>query len=242
MVQPNWGLLQGGGGFQNALAQGMQFGQMARQRGEEKEFKNALAQFDPTNPETLKPIMAARPEVGLQLQGQVQQQQQARQQKQQTDMGTFRRLLKHAAQSPEGWMQALSGAQQLGLDVSGVPQQYDPEWAQQQLFIMDALETPEGKEALSTAGKQAVDMGFQPGTPEFQAKVTEIWQQNGAIPYTDASGATRLYIPGRQSGGPQPGSVVSGFRFKGGNPNDPNAWEPAQGGPASAPGNFPAGQ
>lgn len=26
-------------------------------------------------------------------------------------------------------------------------------------------------------------------------------------------------------GGPTPGSVVDGYRFKGGNPNDPNAWE-----------------
>lgn len=29
-------------------------------------------------------------------------------------------------------------------------------------------------------------------------------------------------------GGPTPGSVVDGYRFKGGNPNDPNAWEDAR--------------
>lgn len=44
MVQPNWGLLQGGGGFQNALATGFQFGQQAKKQREEKEYKNALAQ------------------------------------------------------------------------------------------------------------------------------------------------------------------------------------------------------
>lgn len=32
------------------------------------------------------------------------------------------------------------------------------------------------------------------------------------------------------SGGPQPGAVISGYRFKGGNPNDRNSWEPVQGG------------
>ena len=30
------------------------------------------------------------------------------------------------------------------------------------------------------------------------------------------------------SAGPKPGEVVSGYRFKGGNPNDPNAWEQSQ--------------
>lgn len=39
----NWGSLQQGGGFQNALAMGMQMGQFARQRQDEKEYKNALA-------------------------------------------------------------------------------------------------------------------------------------------------------------------------------------------------------
>lgn len=72
----NWGAANNGG-FQNALAMGMQMGAQARQAREEREYKNALAQFDPSNPETLKPIMAARPEVGLQLRGQVQAQQAA---------------------------------------------------------------------------------------------------------------------------------------------------------------------
>jgi len=32
--------------------------------------------------------------------------------------------------------------------------------------------------------------------------------------------------------GPQPGAVEDGYRFKGGNPADPSAWEPVQGGPS----------
>lgn len=78
MTSPNWGLAQGGG-FQNALTTGLQFGQMVRQRQDEKEYKNALMQYNPDDPETLKPIMAARPEVGLKLRDEVQARQSERQ-------------------------------------------------------------------------------------------------------------------------------------------------------------------
>lgn len=79
MTQINWGMAGNAQrGFQNALAQGMQMGAQARQAREEREYKNALAQFDPSNPETLTPVMQANPEVGLQLRGQVVEQQQQR--------------------------------------------------------------------------------------------------------------------------------------------------------------------
>ena len=44
---------------------------------------------------------------------------------------------------------------------------------------------------------------------------------------------------GGQSGGPKPGTIEDGYRFKGGNPSDPNAWEPVGGGVGNGPGNFP---
>ena len=76
MAIADWGLVgTPQRGFQNALAMGMQMGAQAREARDAREYRNALAQFDPTNPDTLKPIMEIRPDVGMQLRGQVQAQQ-----------------------------------------------------------------------------------------------------------------------------------------------------------------------
>ena len=61
-----------------------------------------------------------------------------------------------------------------------------------------------------------------------------------AQPYTGGQGETRLYTPqiggpGQVQGGPQPGVVEDGYRFNGGDPGDPNSWEPVQGGPGGSP-------
>ena len=62
----NWGLAQGNG-FQNALATGMQMGAQAREAKERREYRNALANYDPANPETIKPIMEIDPRTGMAL-------------------------------------------------------------------------------------------------------------------------------------------------------------------------------
>lgn len=200
-----------------AIGQGvMQSFQAGQEQRRQMETRNALAAYAQNpNAETAAGIAQHDPYTGIQIgryeQQKVAQEQQAQAQaanQRRADMPMLTRLLEHASKGEQQWNEALNMAQQYGIDTSTLPQQFDPQWAAQQAQTMKLLSTPEGQEALSTAGKQAVDMGFQPGTPEFQAKVTEIWQQNGAIPYTDSQGATRLYIPGR--GQPTQQAVTEG--------------------------------
>lgn len=89
MVQINWGLATGPGGFQNALAQGYEIGSAMRQRQEEKERKNALAAYatDP-NEQNFAGLAQAAPEFAIREREAMQ----ARQQEQQVAQLTQRAM------------------------------------------------------------------------------------------------------------------------------------------------------
>jgi hypothetical protein len=164
----NWGP-GAAGGFQNALSTGLQLGQMVRQQKQE----NAL--------------MQQRQEI-------VQAQQQEAQTKAEQDQAsTFRQLLKQAENNPQ---QAFMAAQQLGIDVSRIPQPNTPEfepWRQQQLFIADALERDKGslpglaQEVMLALPQDQRD----PNSPAFRQAFTAALENKYAAEYTDAAGNTR---------------------------------------------------
>lgn len=70
-----------------------------------------------------------------------------------------------------------------------------------------------------------------------EMKTLSVEPGGSAIGYYPQTGETKVLVQpnmgggqmGAPAGGPQPGSVVDGYRFKGGNPNDPNAWEEVTG-------------
>lgn len=166
------------GGFQNSLMMGMQIGEnvnrsimQGRQMREERDYKNALAQFDPSNPDTLKPIMAVRPEVGLQLQGQVEARQRAAMDERGKQLGVFRQLLTAAGDDPQ---RAFAAAQGMGLKLDGIPQPGTPEfepWRQEQLFIVDALSDPE---KMDQVDRDLERLGFPKGAPGREEAAREL--------------------------------------------------------------------
>lgn len=227
MVQIQWGLAQGPNAFDNALAKGYQMASVMRERQEASERKNALAAYatDP-NEQNFAGLAQAAPEFAMQERGRMEQRQAQEAQQRQQQMGTVRQLLAKAGQSPEGWAQAMSAAQSLGIDTSAIPQQYDPQWAQQQLFIMDALEKDADK-IPGIAQEVMFALGVNdPSDPRVQAGVREVLNNKYASDYVAADGTTRRRTT--LNIGPQPGAIEEGYRFKGGNPSDPNAWEPVE--------------
>ena len=130
-------------------------------------------------------------------------------------------------------------AQQQGLDVSDAPPPNDPgfaSWLDETIAISALYEKDDG-ETISGIARELQDAGYDLKSPEGQQAMRGVIQNKYAAEYVDEQGNTRrrtaLNLPGGQ-GGPQPGVVEDGYRFKGGNPADPNAWEPvAQGGGVS---------
>lgn len=237
----NWGLAQGGGAAENALQLGAQYGQQLRQRRDEERFSNALSGLV-SNPqadeaqflEWTKGLPGQQVMQLAQLRGQYQQQaaqgQRAQVEQRRADLPLLTKLLEGSTDETS-YQNARATAQQYGIDLSNAPANYDANWVTQQRTTLQMLQTPQGQQALSNAGKQAQDMGYRPGTAEFNQIVNQIVTADVAIPYTDAQGNTRLFQPKiglvgtPESQNPPVGHIEEGYRFKGGDPSNPSNWE-----------------
>jgi len=164
------------GGFQNALAMGMQMGQVARQNQQQ----NALMQ-------------QRQQQIDLQGRQFEIEQKQAQAKAGLDGLEKFRPLLQQAAQSPEQWAAARQAGTAAGYDMSRVPDQFDPNWAKGQLMILDAAKDPEKMDRIAKA-MQA--FGYtDANAPGYNEALQEFTRMTFARESTDAQGRPILVFP-----------------------------------------------
>lgn len=189
----NWGLANTGG-FQNALSTGLQMGQFARQRQEEREGRNALSAFIANpNDQTAAAVAPYNPRLAYQYGQDQRAASLASRESALEGLEQFRPLLEQAMQGPEQWAQALRAATDAGYDLSGVPRHYDREWAQGQLMILEAAKDPE---RLDRIGRAMQAYGYtDPSQPGYDAALQEFTRMTFAREGTNEHGQPILVFP-----------------------------------------------
>lgn len=123
------------------------------------------------------------------------------------------------------YQQRLQIAQRMGLPVNDAPPHFDPAWVQETGAIFKFF--ADKPEAMSTIGKQAVDEGYQPGTPEFNHRVVELGHierlkviptqpGGGVVSYDPASGQSSVVVQPNDGSAPMgtPGVVTKNLGGK----------------------------
>lgn len=243
----DWGLLNNGGGFQNALMQGYQFGSHMKQRQQEKEREqatdNAYRGMIAGDPNAVNALAQVDPRAAYQMKAGQDQNMQAERERQikvraaqgdkaaiaelagvdwnawtkisQPDKDMLKRKVDYLgqaalrisqapeAQRPQLWDAAVQQGVQLGYnDLAEYQGQYNPQ-------ALEAL--------IANAGQ--VSKLFELERPQYMAVPNDADLVNVKDPGAlKAFGEQRAAVP-------QAGQVEDGYRFKGGNPADPNAWE-----------------
>ena len=247
----NWDQLNQPGAFERAFDSGFQLAEYGRQRREQTDQRNALSAYaiDPSEG-NFNALAQHLPQVAMQQRASRDAAAQREQQAGYEGIQQFRPVLEQAMQSPQAWQQARTALAQSGHDISDVPEQFDPNWAQGQLMILNAaddgslpgivqefqaagidVDTPTGKQALRDAleGKYGSEYTDQEGNVRrrrlFNLPPVDGGQQTQAPQMAGVPSGSPLSQPAPVQA-PQPGAIEDGYRFRGGNPADPNSWEP----------------
>lgn len=213
----DWSLAGNGNAFQNALAQGMQLGSAIRERQRESKLDNAFSALV-ANPQAddaqFQEIVKGLPgrdalqltQMRAQQQAQQAQMMHAQQQEKRADLPFLTRLLESSTDDAS-YQRARGVAQEYGVDLSGAPQTFDPQWRDQQLSTLKMIQSPQGQQAITEGGKYAMEQGLQPGSPEYRDYVSKFLNEKFAQPYTGAGGETRVRVPNLGGQSQAPGGI-----------------------------------
>ena len=246
----NWGI---GANFPDAgqaFTQGLQQGQ---QRRKEMETDNALRALiaNPNDTNVVNDLARYDPRMAMQVQGQQAQQMRAQQEAQarrgavRGDPGALEDLagfniddyLKLDKRSQEQYKQGIEVIGQAAL-MSDTPEEWDDtvrQLAQADPVFNRYLGRFDMRQTVIAQAGQAKEFIDQQ-QPKYQ-----VIPEGGTLVNT-RDPAALAQVAGQNTapqGGPQPGAVEDGYRFRGGNPSDPNNWERAGGPTQAASGNFP---
>lgn len=243
MTSANWGLLD-----PNAFARGYQQssgmigGIVDNFRQGEKD--NALRQYamNPNDPNAVNALAGADPRLAIQVR---QQQAEAMKAKQEQDAKVIASLARDA-NDPQTFDQAVDQVVAMGYpDAAQFKGKFSP-------ALRSALMAAGGikDEAQAPTSLERNYEFYKRTAPNLAPKYLEN-QANPVRFVPDGQGGVTVVDPAafqagptgpaaQTGGGPQPGTIEDGYRFKGGDPARPENWEPVQGGPtAPQSGGFP---
>jgi hypothetical protein len=220
----------------------MQSFQAGGQQRREMETQNALSQYaqNPQDPKAKQALARWNPQLSMQLQQREQEMALKGLEAHREKIIMGAQIVRQIQPKDEaGWQQVRAMAQQVGIDLADVPPNFDPQYVQGLISVADAFE-PQKQQGTAMQQNYEFLQGQDPQLAQSYLKN----QAEGAPLIASNGDGTFTIIPRNMAqgpqGGPQPGTVEDGFRFKGGNPADPNSWEPVNGGQTpQASGGFP---
>lgn len=219
-----------------------------QQEREKADYKNALTQYAMAPSEQgLAPLAQHAPEFVIQERGRLQEQQQRQLQADlqrraaQGDPAAVAELAgvdldawaKLDTRSKQATAERVSVIGEAALAVSQLPPEQRPQaW---DMYISQlSQQYPELASQRGQYSEQAL-MGALASAKQMKTFIDLEMPKYMAIPAGGTLVDTRNPQAVQQFGqGPQPGMVEDGYRFKGGNPADPNAWEPVAAGGAGS--------
>jgi hypothetical protein len=237
-MPPNYNLLFQGGNAGEAFGQAFQKGMQQNQQNTAHNALSALAQ-DPTNKAALAALAKADPELALKFQSQQTEALKAHVGAHQENIIKGAQILRQFNPTDQqSYTQALAAAQAAGVDISQVPQQYDPTYVAGVIHVADALKPEAGTQdpGIIREFDIASQRGLVPQGTTYEQYV-QMRNPGMSTPVTIPYGAQVMQGGGAPAASPMTATGPNGEKVQL-NPQT-GQWEPMGGAGGNVGGGFP---